>query len=102
MNDVRKILLEFIDYCDISECTNIPRMLLEFIAYREHCDISECTNIPQILVKLLQKKYSLLEKYKIRTKSDMKKWMIKNHPDRGGDSELFVKVYNEFKAYQKK
>ena len=33
-------------------------------------------------------------KHKIYTKTDFRKWALKNHPDKGGDSELFKYISN--------
>ena len=83
----------------------LTKKALEFIAFKEKCDVSDCQTIAEMILKLLknrlekieQEEHGLLEKYGIRSRSDMKKWMIKNHPDRGGDSEIFIKVLREFK-----
>ena len=28
----------------------------------------------------------------LRTKDDTKKWLLKNHPDKGGDADIFKKL----------
>jgi len=75
--------------------------ILQFIILTSKYDIKQLLTF---LIKLFivifyktKRKHSLLEKYGIRSKHDMKKWLVKNHPDRGGNQEIFVKVYKEFK-----
>jgi hypothetical protein len=95
---------------DISIYIYLGRKALEFIANKESCDISSCSTIPEIILKLITNRMekikteetrrihvSLLERYGIRSKTDMRKWLIKNHPDRGGDSTTFIRVLEEFK-----
>ena len=95
---------------DISIYIYLGRKALEFIAAKEQCDISGCSSIIDIVVKLITNRMekikteerrrihvSLLERHGIRSKSDMRKWLIKNHPDRGGDSATFIRVLDEFK-----
>ena len=81
----------------------VSKKALEFIADKEKCDVSNCSTILEMILKLLknrieqEKPPSLLQKYGIKSRSDMRKWLIKNHPDRGGDSTLFIKVLAEFR-----
>ena len=92
----------------------LGKTALEFIAYKEECNIDGCESILEMIAKLLKNRVekiekvekvettqSLLEKYGIKTSSDMKIWLIKNHPDRGGDSEIFIKILTEFRKRQK-
>jgi hypothetical protein len=42
----------------------------------------------------IQTTESLLEKLNIRSRSDFRKWSVKNHPDKGGDTATFQDVNN--------
>lgn len=41
---------------------------------------------------------ALLESLGIKTDSDFRKWSLANHPDKGGDQEMFKKVSGCFKS----
>lgn len=36
----------------------------------------------------------ILEKYNIKTRKEWRKWLLNNHPDKGGDDELCSKIIN--------
>jgi hypothetical protein len=89
----------------------LTKKTLEFIAHKEKCDVSRCSSVVEMILKLLENRVrqikmevmeeevpqSILEKYGIKSRDDMRKWLVKNHPDRGGDSEIFIKVLAEFR-----
>lgn len=39
----------------------------------------------------------LFRELKITNKSELKRWLIDNHPDRNGDNDLYIQVLNEIR-----
>lgn len=42
----------------------------------------------------------LFKSLKITNKSELLRWLVRNHPDRGGDNDLYVKVLGVFKTFK--
>lgn len=46
-----------------------------------------------------KKMSDLLRKHNISDRATWRKWILKNHPDKGGDSETFAIVKNDYEKY---
>lgn len=49
--------------------------------------------------KKASKMVSLLKQYKITDKVAWKQFLLHNHPDKGGNSEVFISVKNAYEKY---
>ena len=55
-------------------------------------------NIP-VDMKLCRKCKKILNNHNIKSSKDFRKWSLKNHPDKGGDEEIFKIVSTCYSEY---